>query len=185
MIKKILKVFFGLVLILVLPTIVFAAEEGSSMEPHMLWRIIDFILFIAILYYFLKKPVADFFRGRKESIVGEFENAKRAKEEAEKLLRETEEKLKALEDEIRRIIETFESMAESEKQRILAELEQTIKRIRNSIEEEKASILSKAKMELLKSMSEETIANLKEKFSNLSKDEHAKINDKFIRSLQQ
>ena len=185
MVNGLLRWAFGFVLVLVLPALGFASEEGAAMEPHMLWRVIDFVLFAAILYYFLRKPIAEFFRNRKESIVGEFEQAKRAKEDAERILKETEEKLKALEDEIKRIIETFESMAENEKQRILAELELTIKRIRASIEEEKASILSKAKMELLKNLSEETIKNLRERFSNLTPEEHAKINDKFIRSLQQ
>ncbi len=169
---------------IILPVVVYASSEGG-VEPHMGWRVINFILFVGVLYYFLRKPAAEFFRSRKEGIKKELEEAKRLQEEAEKLFEETKKKLEALEDEIKNILDTFESMAENEKQQILKEVENVIKRITASIEEEKASILSKASMYLLKKISGEAIGTLKKRFERLSREEHAKINDKFIRSLQE
>ncbi len=177
------KYIFGLVLAF-MPTLAFAAEEGG-VEPHMGWRVIDFVLFVAILYYFLRKPVAEFFKTRKESIKRELEEAEQLKEEAERLFEETKKKLERLEDEIKNLLETYESMAKNERNQILKEVEKAINRILASIEEEKASILSKAKMLLLKKMSKEAMENLRRRFENLTLEEHAKINDKFIRSLQQ
>ncbi len=165
-------------------SVVYAAEE-SGIDPHMTWRVINFVIFVGLLFYLLKKPVTNYFKSRRESIVEELEEAQRLKEEAEKLLEETQKKLKTLEDEIKNILETFESMAENERQQILKEVERAIERIRASIEEEKASLMSKAKLKLLTQMSKEAIENLRKRFEDLSDEEHAKINEKFIRSLQQ
>jgi len=178
-----LKFFICLSALILQPFIAFAAEK-SGVEPHMAWRVINFVLFVGILYYFLKKPMVSFFKSRRESIINELEEAKRLQEEAEKLLEEAKEKLSKLEEEIKNILETFESMANNERQQILKDMENAIKRILNSVEEEKASIISKAKMSLLRKMSEEAIENLKRKFKNLSPEEHFRINDKFVRSLQ-
>ncbi len=178
-----LKFTLSLLLTLIIPAIAVAAEEGG-VEPHMGWRVINFIIFVGLLYYFLRKPISEFFKSRKESIIQEIEEAKRLQEEAEKLLEETKKKLLKLEEEVKNILETFESMAQNEREQILKEVENAIQRILKSVEEEKASILSKAKMLLLKKMSEEAIENLKSKFKNLTKEEHEKINEKFIRSLQ-
>jgi len=177
------KYIFGLILTF-MPTLAIAAEDGG-VEPHMGWRVINFVLFVGILYYFLRKPIAEFFKARKESIKNELEEAEQLKEEAERLFEETKRKLEKLEDEIKSLLETYESMAKNERDQILKEVEKAINRILASIEEEKASILSKARMLLLRKMSKEAIENLKKRFENLTPEEHAKINDKFIRSLQQ
>lgn len=178
---KYLVFMFFLVL---MPLAAFAGEEGE-VNPHMMWRIIDFVLFAGIIYYYAKKPIADYFRTRKETIKNTFEEAEKLKEEAEQLLKETEEKLSQLEDEMKKIMETFSSMAEKEKENILKEAEITIKRLKDSIEEEKVFILNKAKLELLKRMTKDAISNVKEKLSSINTEEHNKINKKFIRSITQ
>ncbi len=177
-----LRLTLSFFLTLFIPLMAYASEEGG-IAPHMGWRVINFIIFAGLLYYFLRKPFSEFFKNRKESIIKELEEAKKLQEEAEKLFEETKKKLMNLEKEIKNILETFESMAHNEKEQIIKEIENTIQRILKSVEEEKASILSRAKMLLLKKMSEEAIENLKNKFKNLTKEEHEKINEKFIRSL--
>ena len=179
-----MKIIVGFVLLVLMPLAAFASEEGA-VDPHMTWRIIDFILFVAIIYYFAKKPIVNFFKGRKETIKNSFEESEKLKEEAEKLLKETEEKLNQLENEMKQIIETFSSMAEKERENILKEAEISIKRIRESIEEEKVFLLNKAKLELLKRITKEAIGNVKEKLSSIGLNEHKEINKKFIRSISQ
>ncbi len=178
-----LKYVISAVFILV-PLVSFAAES-SGVEPRMGWRVINFVVFVAILYYFFRKPFSKFFSTRKETIKKELEEAERLQAEAEKLLEETKKKLDKLELEVRNILDTFDSMAKNEREQILREIEIAIKRILKSVEEEKAFMISKAKMMLLNKMSKEAIDNLRKRFENLSIEEHKKINDKFIRSLQQ
>ncbi len=172
------------VIFVFIPVVSFAAES-SGIEPRMGWRIINFVVFVGILYYFLRKPVAEFFRTRKETIKEELEEAERLQIEAEKLLEETKEKLDKLELEIKNILDTFDSMAKNEREQILKEVEVAIKRILKSVEEEKAFMISRARMVLLRKISKEAMDNLRRKFGHLSAEEHKKINDKFIRSLQQ
>ena len=176
--------FLVLLLFLILtPIAAFASEDG--VEPHMIWRVIDFVLFAGIIYYYAKKPIADYFRTRKETIESTFKEAEKLKIEAEQLLKETEEKLSQLEDEMKKIIETFSSMADKEKESILKDAETTIKRLKDSIEEEKVFILNKAKLELLRRMTKDAIANVKDKLSSINTEEHSAINKKFIRGITQ
>jgi F-type H+-transporting ATPase subunit b len=179
-----MKFLVGLLFLVLTPLAAFAAEEGS-VEPHMMWRIIDFIIFAGIIYYYTKKPIVNFFKSRKDSIKNAFEEAEQLKKEAEDLLKETEEKLSQLEDEMKKMFDTFTSMAEKEKENIIKETEDAIKRIRESIEEEKVFILNKAKLELLSRLTKEAINNVKDKLSSISADEHSRINKKFTRSIAQ
>ncbi len=179
-----MKFIIGLLFLVLAPLAAFASEEGS-VEPHMMWRMIDFVIFAAVIYYYAKKPIADYFRNRKESIKNSFEDAEKLKAEAEKLLKETQEKLDSLDNEIKKILDTFSSMADKERTSILNEAESAIRRIRDSVEEEKVFILNRAKLELLKRLTKDAIGNVKEKLSNLNPEEHNNINKKFIRSISQ
>ncbi len=179
-----MRYVIGFFLMVLFPAVAMAEEKGG-VAPHMMWRIIDFVIFVAIIYYFLRKPIANFFRERRESILRAFEEAEKLRLEAERLLKETEEKLAKLDEEVERIISTFRAMAESEKESILKEMEEALQRIRESIEEEKRSLVSKAKGELLKLMALNAVKKVRERLSKLSGEEHAKINRKFIRSISQ
>ncbi len=177
-----MKFLISLFVFILIPFAAKAAEEGG-VAPHMTWRIIDFIFFAAIIYYFLKNPVVNYFKSRKEEIKNSFEEAEKLKAEAESLLKETEEKLAKLNEEIEKILNTFKSIAENERENILKEARSTVERIRENIEEEKVSLVNKAKLELLKNLTENAIDNLKKKLSELTPEKHLKINKKFIGSI--
>jgi len=177
-----MKFLICLFVFTLIPFVSRAAEE-SGVAPHMTWRIIDFIFFAAIIYYFLKNPVADYFKSRKEEIENSFKEAEKLKAEAENLLKETEEKLEKLNEEIEKIVNTFKSIAQNERENILKEARSTIERIKENIEEEKVSLVNKAKLELLKNLTENAIDSLKKKLSNLTPEKHLKINKKFIGSI--
>ena len=57
------------ILILILPAFVYAsgASEGSE-GTDIIPRTINFLIFAAILYYYIANPIKDFFNGRKNSI---------------------------------------------------------------------------------------------------------------------
>ncbi len=178
-----MRILVTLFLFVLLPCIAFGAEEGQ-MEAHMVWRIIDFVIFVGFLYYYMKKPIVNFFKSRRESIENSLKDAEKLKADAEKLKRETEEKVKNLDDEINNIMNTFLSMSKKEKENALKEAEMIIKRMRESIEEEKASLINKANSELLKRMVSEAIENATSKLSNLNAEEHQNINKKYIEFIR-
>ncbi len=177
-----MKLLIGLVIFTFIPMIAYAAE-GGDIAPHMIWRIIDFVIFVAILYYFLKNPIVTYFKTRKEEIKNSLKEAEKLKAEAELLLEETEKKLSKLDMEIEKIVNTFKSIAEHEKESIIKETQSIIERIRESTEEEKIALVNKAKFELLKIITKESIEMLRDKLSKLAIDKHIKINKKFIGSI--
>ncbi len=179
-----MKLLISLFVLVLIPCIAMAENE-SGVAPHMTWRIIDFIFFAAIIYYFIKTPVVTYFRNRKREIESSFEEAEKLKLEAEALLKETEEKLSKLNEEIDRIVKTFKSIAENEKESILKDAQSVIERIRENIEEEKTSLINKAKLELLQIITKKAITSLKDKLSKLTPENHLKINKKFIGSITQ
>ncbi len=75
---------------LLLPVVLFASEaEVSSGGTDFVPRLVNFIIFVAILYYFVAEPIKNFFKGRTAEIATRLEEVqnrlkatKKAKEEA-------------------------------------------------------------------------------------------------------
>jgi len=172
------KYILALFSVLLLPAVSFAAE--GEVEAHMLWRVIDFIIFAGILYYFLKKPTVSFFKNRQENIIKNRQEAEKSKIEAERLLAEAERRLSKLNEEIESIIKTFSSMSEKERKNILEDARAAMERIRVGAEEEEMMLLNKAKTHLLDTITSEALSSLSEKFSKLDVKDHQKIHKKYI-----
>lgn len=80
------------ILLLILPAFVYAAGAGEGSEStDIVPRTVNFLIFAAILYYFVANPIKDFFTGRKNSI------ASRLNAIQEKLKESTNEKNEAKE----------------------------------------------------------------------------------------
>ncbi len=157
-----------------------ALAAESTVAPHMTWRMIDFAIFVGILYYFLKDPIVSYFRGRRQRIFKELEEAKKLREEAENLLKEIEKKTANLNERINEIREMFEKMALKEVQSILKGAKSIIEKLEASLEQEREILLNRAKMNILMKLKNKTIEKLKEKFKHLSPEEHESINFRFI-----
>ena len=70
------------------------AEGGGSWSPWMLlWRVINTAALIAVLVYFLKKPMANFFSERRAQIQKDLEDAKEQRDRAERTIAEYEKKI--------------------------------------------------------------------------------------------
>lgn len=169
---------WALFFVLFLPSVSFAAE--GEVEAHMLWRVIDFIIFAAILYYYLKNPIVSFFKNRLENIIKYKQDAEKSKEEAERLLAETERRLSKMNEEIESIIKTFSSMSEKEKEDILKDAQAAIERVRDRVKDDESMLLNKAKTHLLETITSKAISSLNEKFSKLDIKDHQKIHKKYI-----
>lgn len=119
---------FGLLVFLFSLGIALAAEGGhggaeeSGQLADLLYRTINFVLLIAILYFAMRKANAgEFFRGRREAIRKKLEELRKGKEEAEQRYRELERKLKEFEAKKAEIIEQFKEEGLAEKEKIIAE----------------------------------------------------------------
>src|SRR6267143_5035650 len=65
-----------------------------------LWKFLNLFLFLAVLVYFLRRPLSEAFRGRREAIRQELLRAQQERDAAIKKLQEVEAKLERLDVEI-------------------------------------------------------------------------------------
>jgi len=126
--KKVLRNFLFL-LILVLGAVATASAssgggEESSWTPWLLlWRVVNTLALIALLVYFLKKPLVTFFAERKDQIRRDLTEALEQREAALQLLAEYKEKIAGMEKELERMQIELRKSAESDSEKVMANAE--------------------------------------------------------------
>jgi F-type H+-transporting ATPase subunit b len=124
---------------LLLPVILWAAEEGHGEHvpsiSDLVFPVINFLLFVFILYRYVIPTVRDALRQRREKITLALEEAKRAKEEAERLRKDYELKLAGLAAEQEKIREQALEAAEQERERIVEEARQMAERVKSEVQQ--------------------------------------------------
>lgn len=99
----------------------FWTSEGPNGEPAFLARVIPFFLWAFILYYFGKKPLADFLAVRRRGIVDGLEEAKRVEAAAQAKHEEYTARIENLDAEIAKLREDFKRAGIEERDRMVAE----------------------------------------------------------------
>lgn len=110
-------------------TLAWAAEPGqeesdkeAAAEKHeLIYKIINFTLLVVALGYVLRKPMAQFFAGRSESIRKALDEGRAALQESQAKLDAVEKKLKHLEEEIAAFQAAAEKEMQTERQRLTEE----------------------------------------------------------------
>ena len=120
---------------------VFAAESGdSSAGLDFLWKVINFVVLIGIIYWFARKPVGSAINASAENAKNQLDEARRAESKAIEEMKKMREKISELENETAAALEKAREEAETEKERILEEGKHEIERMRKqaqfSIEQE-------------------------------------------------
>lgn len=113
------------------------AEGGHGGTKELIWKIVNFVAFFGLLFYFLRKPAGEFFANRTAAIQREMVEAKAAREKAERRLAEIEQKLARLSEEI------AEFRAAAGREDVI-----TAERMRQETEAEAAKILANAEAEI-------------------------------------
>ena len=146
--KKLLVVLIG--------TFLFASEG----ETDIVARVINFLIFVAILWYLIADKVIAFFRQRKEKIAKQFQ-------EVEEKLKETKEQkeiLKAKLEEVKakanEIVEDSKKEAEVIYNNIIKEAKEEIELYKKHFEEFKEIEIKKAKKEAIKEFLEDVLKDI-------------------------
>ena len=118
---------------LILLTVAGVALASSGGEGHEVavkgwviedtYKVMNFVVLAAALFFIAKKPVKEFFSSRTTGIQEELEGLELKKAEAEKTLAGYAEKIAALDQEAERIVADYVAQGEAAKERILAEAE--------------------------------------------------------------
>lgn len=172
---------FTFILLLMLTAIPAAASGGN---PHMGWRVIDFVIFVGILYYFLHKPISDFFRNRKTFIKQKIDDAEHILERNKIELKKSEEFYQNIDKAIAEIQSLYEKKAAIKTESIIKKAREISEGYQSNINEAMASEQEAAKKiifgALFNKMEHQLVKNLKDADEKI----HRKINDKIITDLR-
>ncbi len=144
------RVLLTLCLVLV-PVVVLASEGGAHHEVSMkmeIFRIVNFVIFLWLLYKFTGKAVRNYFVGRREQIAASIEEAKRAQEEAKKSLEEAKARIAGLEKEVSQILANAEKERDEQIARMREETQRMVERVREQAKAAADLEVKKAKTEL-------------------------------------
>lgn len=167
------------------------ADEGHSpVHQKMLtkkslkdffWRIVNFVVLLAILIYFGAKPVAEALTGRQKKIRSEIEDLEMRRDTAEKTYRDFEEKLAGMEKEIEAIVERAIAQAEVEKVKIIEKAEQTADDIKRQAEMAINNEMIEARRSLKNDIAEQSAAMAEQLImKNLTNDDQVKIIEDYL-----
>ncbi|MBR3664245.1 MAG: ATP synthase F0 subunit B [Desulfovibrio sp.] len=158
------------------------ATEALANEGHeyrwgdFAYRVVNFIIFFGILWYFTGKLIKNYFRGRRQNIQDTFDNLDSRREAAKKKLSEVEAHIANLEQERRAILDESRSQAEALKKNIIEDAkrqaEQIVAQARLTAENEGRSILSQVRSTMADEIVDAAEKLLREK---LGPAEHEKL----------
>ncbi len=113
------------------------SKEHGSHEPNLLYRWINFAILVGGLTYVLRKPLAQFFAGRTDSIRKSLDEGRSALLAAEERLRAVEQKLQGFEQEMA----VFRASA-------LKEMEEEHARLRKATEQEAEKMMESVRTQM-------------------------------------
>jgi F-type H+-transporting ATPase subunit b len=131
-------------------------EEGHAPEkflgiPLTVWQLVNLVLFLGVLIYFVAKPMSAAFRARQLEVEKRAKDAEHRRAEVDRLAREIEDRTARLEREIEEIRKQGIQDGASAKEELVARADAEVERTRKEAQEEIARRLAEAKAELQQS----------------------------------
>lgn len=153
-----------------------AAEHGKFMtwwyenaDPYLnypgfeIWRFINLGIFVAVMIYFVKKPLSEAFKAKREAIREELIRAEEERQAALVKLSEVETKLERLDSERSDVAAKAKAEAEAERKRLAAEADTEAARLREQAENEITRKSQQVRSKLRRFSAEESIRLAEEK----------------------
>ncbi len=161
-----------------------APAMAAKSNPHMGWRVIDFVIFVAIIVYYVRKPISNFFRDRKSSIEQSIEKAELSVANGKNNLKDADDRYSRIDDAIAEIQALYEEKAEIQKETILKKAREFSLSYKRNAEELRINAEEAAKKVLLQSLfkkiEQDIIVHLKTSDTLI----HSKINKRVIINLR-
>lgn len=161
----------------------YQVDSGVYLKDF-LYRLLNFSIVVAILYYFLRKPVRAAMSGRRDDIEKALEEAKKAKEEAEAKFAEYDKKLAQATDEIAAISAAIRTEAEMEKQKIINNAKEQAAKIEQDAEKAAALEVAKARQNLQQEATELAVSIAEDLLKkNFTKDDDSRLIDEYMEKV--
>lgn len=108
--------------------------DSANQRPPVLAQLINLLIVAGVLVKFGRKPLSEALKKRKQSIVGDIENAARLRREAEARLTEYQTKLSALDRTLTQLREEYKAQAVVEREHLLREAQAASARMKKDAE---------------------------------------------------
>lgn len=149
-------------------TLLFAGSGGESGFTHFYnqyfnipgfeaWKFLNLAIFIAVMLHFVKKPLTEAFKARREQIRSELIKAEKEKQAALAELTSAEAKLAQLETEKENVLKKAKDEAAVEKERLAEQTKLEVERLRQQTEAELTRLANQSRAELRRFSAEESI----------------------------
>ncbi|NJB68185.1 F-type H+-transporting ATPase subunit b [Desulfobaculum xiamenense] len=188
--KGLKRIVPALLLVLAVASVAYASEAGGAHGGHglnwkdFLLRVVNFVIFIGIIYKFAGKKIAELFVGRRKQIETQLADLADRREEAEKKLAEVEKNIANIEQEREAILAEFRAQGESLKASIIeaAKLnaEKITAQVKLTAEQERRAAIQSVRAEVAELVVEAAERLLTEK---LSATEHNKLVDDSLKKV--
>jgi len=188
--NKVRALLLSLLLVFVVCGVAFAsggaehhAADGVLLKDF-LYRLLNFAIVVAILVYFLTKPIKKGLSGRREEIEKSLAEAEKMKAEAEAKFAEYDRKLTQATDEIAEISDAIRREGEIEKQKIIENAKAMALKIEQDAEQAAELEVAKARTELQREAVQLAV-NLAEDLlkKNFTKDDDARLIDEYMQKV--
>jgi len=159
------------------------AESGAVMKDFF-WRCLNFAVLVAILAYFVTKPIKKGLSGRTESIEKNLTEARKAQEEAEAKFAEYDEKLEKASAEIDDIYASIKREGELERDRIIEGAQKMAAKMEKEAQKTAEVEVAKAKSELQDkavNLAIEIAEDILEK--NFTTEDHSRLVDEYMQKV--
>jgi len=138
---------FAALALLLAPTSALAAGGGGG-AMDLVWRVVNVVILLAVLYAVGRKPLQQYFADRRNRIAGEVQDAAQLRKEAEEQHAKWQRKLADLDAELEEVRRISADRAAAERERILADAQAAGERIRNDARSAVEQELRRARSEL-------------------------------------
>ncbi|MCF8039345.1 MAG: F0F1 ATP synthase subunit B [Desulfohalobiaceae bacterium] len=163
-----------------------AAENGGEASSAAAWkdfgwRVLNFVLFAAIIYKLAGKKIKEFFSGRRQQISSELDDLESRKSKAKSKLSEVEKSISDMESKRQEIIDQAKKQGESLRQGIIAKAEEDAEKIkkqaRMKAEQERRQTMDALRSEMADEIVDSAEKMIKEK---LGKKDQEKLIDNYL-----
>jgi F0F1-type ATP synthase membrane subunit b/b' len=150
-----------------------AQEHASTFLglPLWIWQLVNLAAFLAVLLYFVARPLAAMFRNRQLAVEERLREAKALRAEAARLGAEVHERMARLDSEIEEIRARGVAEGEAERGALSEKADREVERVRRESEQEIGRHLAAARLELRRTAADLTSGAAREALSAQITDE--------------
>lgn len=162
------------------------AGHGSGGLPmSVVYQGINFLIFAALGYYFLKTPIRNFFHGRRSNYHSALSKAEQAKRDAELRKNEIADRLRNLEATSKQTLDQARSEAEALSARILQEASDLSKNLREEANRTAQAEVARAKGQLRDELLNQSVALSKQILSEkIAETDQKRLQTEFVDKIQ-